>query len=147
MNEIELKPCPFCGKFDTVVIGTEYPNVFYVACRGAKGGCGAHTVISEKKATAVFWWNKRAEPSNEPLTFDELKLMYKKSIYIECIDKTHYKECTYTEIDYIQKETDGLGIVWTSWVRQWSEAGLMKWDWDFEDYGITWLAYLHKKGV
>lgn len=56
----ELKPCPFCGKTDSVIVSEDTPRLYVVVCTGMKGGCGARSLFSEKRETAIFWWNRRA---------------------------------------------------------------------------------------
>ena len=53
----ELKPCPFCGKTDTVHCFT---NPFCsVTCVPSEGGCGGSTSLFFTEDEAVTAWNSR----------------------------------------------------------------------------------------
>lgn len=56
MNEVELKPCPFCGSYDVVVdeLDETYTSG-YVRCRD----CGAEGSIRDSCAEAAAAWNRR----------------------------------------------------------------------------------------
>lgn len=75
-------------------------------------------------------------PSNEPLTLDELREMDGLPVYVVPINQS----------EWICWENDGnaaYGLVRKSWVRVWREetADMQHTDFDFDDYGKTWLAY------
>lgn len=60
MNEIKLKPCPFCGGSGTLVINCIYSFVKCIQC-GAEGSTvkvSAEYCADEKAAEA---WNRRAD--------------------------------------------------------------------------------------
>lgn len=72
----ELKPCPFCGRIDTIGVYTwqeingtdyedtsEYDKTHYAACCNlTKGGCGAVKGGDyEAPDAAADGWNRRAE--------------------------------------------------------------------------------------
>lgn len=75
MDEIKLKPCPFCGGtkiFVGSVAETElmdkydenydlYNSQFQAVCDYDAGGCGASSGYYKSKATAVEAWNRRAD--------------------------------------------------------------------------------------
>lgn len=67
--EPELKPCPFCGKTDTLkalsesVIQEKAPtscDSFAVVCDAQCGGCGATGGYARFKDKAIEQWNKRS---------------------------------------------------------------------------------------
>ena len=75
MDEIELKPCPYCGG-TKIFVGSVaeielmdkydenydlYNSQFQVVCDHDGGGCGASSGCYKSKATAVEAWNRRAE--------------------------------------------------------------------------------------
>lgn len=53
MNEVELKPCPFCGSKDVTVYEL-YPSS-YARCRV----CGAEGSLRDSHDEAVAAWNRR----------------------------------------------------------------------------------------
>ena len=83
----ELKPCPFCGKVDTLEFATRreledcpdfddceaetcgrgfcdvYDNWDCIVCSVSKGGCGASGGYDECPAKAIEKWNTRHESS------------------------------------------------------------------------------------
>ena len=81
MNEITLKPCPFCGGAETVHLldendmdageldenaldarGWPYPNPHYcVNCRWGEGGCGTVSGYHPTAEEAAAAWNRRWE--------------------------------------------------------------------------------------
>lgn len=69
-EQIELKPCPFCGKSVATVgtvaevqgdIGNEWSETHYVAvCDFNNGGCGScGTCDNETPEQAIEAWNRR----------------------------------------------------------------------------------------
>lgn len=78
MNEIKLKPCPFCGSIiaprvmdqnEAMWIGPD-PDYdgdleIVVCCASRKGGCGASTGLCDTSERAVEAWNKRAEKTGK----------------------------------------------------------------------------------
>nr|DAP58851.1 MAG TPA: restriction alleviation protein [Caudoviricetes sp.] len=75
MDEIKLKPCPFCGGikiFVGSVAEIEYMDetnenyvldsgVFQVVCDYNSGGCGASSGCCLSKDVAIAAWNRRAD--------------------------------------------------------------------------------------
>lgn len=74
--ENELKPCPFCGKTESLIVGTdeEFGEVgcgeYYQVCCSAyqdfstnrnDGGCGASSGYAFTREEAIEKWNRRAE--------------------------------------------------------------------------------------
>ena len=66
MSEIELKPCPFCGKKAKVETITDifHHSTFMVVC--GNDGCGCHPMTDpfESRREAADAWNRR-EAENE----------------------------------------------------------------------------------
>lgn len=52
-KEAVLKPCPFCGKDEAIVVGS---GLFCVQCKH----CGALTAWSKSREAAIEHWNRRA---------------------------------------------------------------------------------------
>lgn len=65
MNEIRLKPCPFCG-FNRVAIflekrtGTKFSGYIQCSCCDAKAGMVFYDSEEKARDGAVRAWNKRA---------------------------------------------------------------------------------------
>lgn len=74
----ELKPCAFCGKTESLIVGTdkeftesEEGSGYYTVCCSAyseltedgrhDGGCGAHSGYAPTREEAIEKWNRRAE--------------------------------------------------------------------------------------
>lgn len=66
----ELRPCPFCGRPDTMCFSNNHeecdddidvPTMYIVVCSMHDGGCGAHSGYYETKWEAAAAWNRRAE--------------------------------------------------------------------------------------
>ena len=62
---MRLKPCPFCGKTDSLVVWAE-GDQYHVVCDAAdcadgtsNGGCGASSGFADSIAEAAKAWNKR----------------------------------------------------------------------------------------
>lgn len=74
-------------------------------------------------------------PPNDPLTLEELREMDGEPVWVKVVDHTAFAD---KEDDF-----DGWGMCRSSWVRVWDgrRADIVKIDYDFEDYGKTWLAY------
>lgn len=118
----ELKPCPFCGGEAKVKFEKDGKwRWFYVQCRS----CGVKTEHLWSQKAAVNAWNDRYEPSNDPLTLDELRQMEGEPVWV---DNCGWKIC-YGVTDFrgeLCMET-GLGAcIYLS------------------DYGKTWHAYRRK---
>lgn len=60
MDEIKLKPCPFCGS-DAEMQRDKYRGLstFYVRC----WGCGAQAGLEYAEEFAAELWNERDEPN------------------------------------------------------------------------------------
>ena len=99
----ELKPCPHCGKIDTVGIATcveleecenfeccESDGYVCVVCDVNKGGCGAAGGYAPSEEEAAEKWNRRAAPENKPLTVDELHHMVGDPVYVKDIPPYNY---------------------------------------------------------
>ena len=79
MNEVKLKPCPFCGSRVAPTImdqneamwndpDPDYDVIHIVVCCAArKGGCGASTGLCENDEKAVRAWNQRTHESPSEL--------------------------------------------------------------------------------
>ena len=75
MNEIKLKPCPFCGRSDTLSINEVSQRLddtdikqYTVICNtsGDNAGCGASCGYRHfAKQDAIEAWNKRAEKTGK----------------------------------------------------------------------------------
>lgn len=75
MDEIKLKPCPFCGgtkillgNVANIELMDKYDenydlcsNLFQVVCAYTVGGCGASSGVRESEDIAIEAWNRRAE--------------------------------------------------------------------------------------
>lgn len=75
------------------------------------------------------------EPLSSPLTLEELREMDGEPVWVKVVDHTVFADN--------KDDFDGWGMCRSSWVRVWDErrADTVKVDYDFEDYGKTWLAY------
>lgn len=61
MDEIKLKPCPFCGGPAEIADNSRYvPNTYFVGC----WWCGARTGCEHHKWIAAELWNGRVEPND-----------------------------------------------------------------------------------
>ena len=73
--ENKLLSCPFCGKIDTLIVGSDLElsckedyddwselnsETFAVVCDFLKGGCGATSGFRDSKEFAIHTWNTRA---------------------------------------------------------------------------------------
>ena len=59
MDEIKLKPCPFCGGVAMTICdrAPSEDSLFWVRCFG----CGAETSLFNSEEEAKEAWNRRAE--------------------------------------------------------------------------------------
>ena len=78
MSEIKLKPCPFCGKSDTLTIancveleecknfeGCEFDGYKTICCDVNKGVCGAAFGYAIDESLIIEKWNMREGEQNE----------------------------------------------------------------------------------
>lgn len=147
----ELLPCPFCGgeaklHDGLVIIPVIDENGAYIDADVEDtpawvecAACGAATDGVDSADEAISAWNRRAQPENEPLTLEDLQKMDGEPAYIVPINLHKW----------ICDARDGKpewGMVRKSWVRIWRNetADLVHTDFDFSDYGKTWLAYRRK---
>lgn len=72
-----------------------------------------------------------------PLTLEQLREMDGHPVWVHVIDHTVFSD---KEDDF-----DGWGMCRKSWVRIWDSkrADIVHIDYDFENYGKTWLAYAY----
>jgi hypothetical protein len=77
----------------------------------------------------------------EPLTLDQLREMDGQPVWVHVIDHTVFSD---KEDDF-----DGWGMCRKSWVRIWDSkrANIVLIDYDFDNYGKTWLAYAQEREV
>lgn len=64
MSKIDLLPCPFCGKLETIRMiylpTQKHGLVYHVVCDSAIGGCGSLTgLYQETQEEAAKEWNTR----------------------------------------------------------------------------------------
>lgn len=60
--QIELEPCPFCGRaYARIRKSADFNHVFYVCC----DCCGARTQYGYTEKEAAHWWNMRPENKKE----------------------------------------------------------------------------------
>lgn len=98
MQKIDLLPCPFCGKLETIIM-VDVPaekhervyRVYRVVCSFVNGGCGASTGWNhETPEEAAKEWNTRASgliPCSE-------RMPEKDGNYL-CISNNEYKILPY----------------------------------------------------
>ena len=56
----ELKKCPFCGKTDTLEVGSDRRTGYWnVVCNYNLGGCGASSGYRKEEKDAIEAWNRR----------------------------------------------------------------------------------------
>lgn len=72
---MELKPCPFCGGEASLHNKGVY---YWVECKK----CGAQAKRYPVTRAAIEVWNRRHEPSNNPLTLDELRQMEGEPVWV-----------------------------------------------------------------
>jgi len=58
-EEIELKPCPFCGKTDALELDYIYEGITQIICNSLKDGCGASSGGYESEEETREVWNTR----------------------------------------------------------------------------------------
>ena len=69
MNK-ESKPCPFCGRADSVTRDKFYTlipsfSLYAVFCDKDKGGCSAYGPYKRTEEEAIEAWNRRANENAE----------------------------------------------------------------------------------
>lgn len=79
MDKIELKPCPFCGRTNTLIIHEVIQQLddtdikqYTVICNtsGDNAGCGANCGYRHfTKQDAIAAWNKRVEKNRKALEY------------------------------------------------------------------------------
>lgn len=95
MPKIDLLPCPFCGKLETLrmmyIPAAKSECVYHVVCDAVNGGCGASTGWNHSTPEeAVEEWNTRASgfiPRSE-------RMPEKDGDYL-CISNNEYKILPY----------------------------------------------------
>lgn len=55
-----LKPCPFCGKSDSLVFVDDCRAYRQIVCDVFHGGCGASSGMSSDIEDVIRVWNRRA---------------------------------------------------------------------------------------
>ena len=56
MNDIKLKPCPFCGSLSPKIIGSDKYSDYIARCYD----CGASSDYFDSKEKAAEAWNRRS---------------------------------------------------------------------------------------
>lgn len=95
MQKIDLLPCPFCGKLETLRMiylpSTKHELVYHVVCDAVSGGCGASTGWNhETPEEAAKEWNTRISD-----LIPCSKRMPKKDGDYLCISNNEYKILPY----------------------------------------------------
>lgn len=127
----ELKPCPFCGG---EAVNNFDGECYEISCEL----CFSGTDWFEIEDVAISAWNRRAEPENKPLTWDELKEMEGQPVYIKALEPRYdSKWVVANEGSFCQDEFDG------------EELETETFEADYENYdeclmGVQWLAYRRK---
>lgn len=88
MSKIDLLPCPFCGKLETIrmlyIPAEKRKCVYHVVCDALNGGCGASTGLNhETPEKAAEEWNTRASswsPCGEMMPEDNTEVI----VYDDC---------------------------------------------------------------
>lgn len=126
MDEIKLKPCPFCGGEATVAgIYSSNGTKFFVACTV----CGIETPrIFRTRETAAKVWGHRVNTAENPmLTREELAQMQGEPVWIVWPDgRIKSKWWLVGSIDWMDMFLDWGGAL-------------------DKECGKTWQAYRHKK--
>lgn len=123
----ELKPCPFCGGEATM----KAPNMHRKTCIACKE-CGVSTGWGTvEEVTAA--WNRRAQPTNEPLTMEQLREMGYEWVWVERIGNGELPKS-------VLKYINGYGYV----LAKHQKVKICDICLFFDDYGKTWLAYRQK---
>ena len=128
----DLKPCPFCGE-DAAHLETSYFRENLIYCEN----CDMYFTLDAFSATKkdiVNAWNRRAEPEerNNPLTWDELKQMEGKPVWVE--DAFENGEW------YIIERVTWSGLMITH--DRWGDESEFK----VKDIGDVWQAYRKERG-
>lgn len=120
----ELKACPFCGgvaKITGHFNGGTGNSWEVVECTQ----CGMTQPVTKyySHQQATIAWNRRTQPENKPLSLEELRQMDGKPVWIKIFGKPDL-DC------WGFHDEDGVN-------------GYTCFPHD-DDYGKTWLAYVHK---
>ena len=124
-ENMKLKPCPFCG-------GTSIFYERYGSPAGERWRCwcaeclaGIDPGTAQETGQVREMWNKRAVPSNLPLTLDQLREMDGEPVCIAPVDGGPYTWMLVdTKYEVCREAHGGLAV--------------------FENLGKTWVAYRHK---
>ena len=130
-----LKPCPFCGRTPGVLKRPSALDGYFCAISCFCGGYSAraHQAAidadeAEAYEKAAQRWNRRAKPTNKPITLDELREMDGEPVYIVG-----------------HPDFSGWAVPWRNAAKYIArcpeEANISYYP---KDYGKTWLAYRHK---
>ena len=80
-DKIKLKPCPFCGKSESVHLlahGTGIKRFFIVRCECGLGGCGANVTGATRRFAADNWNRRHGEKVEQA--------MCKLDPSLDCVD-------------------------------------------------------------
>ena len=95
----KLLPCPFCGKQVALIDNCHEledcenferceSTGYYAVVRDVnEGGCGASGGYARTEHEAISAWNRRAQPTNEPLTIDELRGMDGEPVWCDWVNQ------------------------------------------------------------
>lgn len=136
----KLKRCPFCGG-EAMIEDWTCAYEIGTSIRCSTCGAAIHEGIEDGNGChdrAVKAWNRRAQENPQPLTLEELQEMDGEPVWVMVVDHKVFAD---KDDDF-----DGWGMCRKSWARLWDKerADLIHVDYDFEDYGKTWLAYRTK---
>ena len=114
---LDLELCPFCGG-EAILESNKlrYETIYSAYCQK----CGAEiTGFSEHEAVAA--WNRRAQPSEKPLTLDELRQMAGEPVWVMyqdgsgarwgIVQDTEYGLCAVVDNDTAYWFTDVCGTI------------------------------------
>ena len=117
---MKIEKCPFCGcKAILCSTGNHFATEkFFVSC----GVCGVETPrIARTRKEAVAAWNRRAQPSEKPLTLDELRQMDGEPVWVMhqdgsgarwgIVQDTEYGLCAVVDDDTAYWFTDVCGTI------------------------------------
>ena len=131
---MKIEKCPFCGKDGAEISNCQEleecrhfekchatgPYVC-VVCNIHEGGCGASSGYYVSEAKAIAAWNSRAQPSEKPLTLDELRQMAGEPVWVMhqdgsgarwgIVQDTEYGLCAVVDDDTAYWFTDVCGTI------------------------------------